>query len=231
MSPYNIPIYSEKWSHHVLNFCRHLRNCVYYSQKSPCCSPLALNWVSWFKINIEKCYHCCNPLLQRVSSSSDWFFLAPFYIAFLKSFSHMCAWNYLLCSFSSSCPQILLLCFIFSCLHKSLNFLCFLCMFFVRARFSQIWLQVQTCIPSSWWHHQCDKFLGCSCLILSTSEPPCQLLCGCLPNLILNQIQKKILLVKFKRCSFSSWVSSLTWFIAQPHSCVSTNNGPGMGKP
>lgn len=101
-----------------------------------------------------------------------------------------------------------LLYFLFS-LPNSLNFLCFLCMFFVSARFSQIWLQVQTCIPS-WWQHLCDKFLGCSCLVFSTSEPPCQfLLCGSLHNLIFNQIQKTNMLVKFKRCSFSSWVSSL----------------------
>lgn len=85
MCPYNIPIYSEKWSHHVLNSCRNIRNCACYSQKSPCCSPLALHWVSWFKINIEKCYHSAVLLCFKiVLSSSDWFFLAPFYIAFLS---------------------------------------------------------------------------------------------------------------------------------------------------
>lgn len=90
MCPYSIPIYSEKWSLHVLNFCKNLRNCACNGQRSPCCSPLALNWVSWFKINIEKCY--CSAVLLCFKNGLQFFrlvFLAPFYIAFL-SISPMC---------------------------------------------------------------------------------------------------------------------------------------------
>lgn len=190
----------EKWSHCVLNFCRNLRNCACAARSS-----LALNWISWFKINAEKCY--CSAVLLCFK---DCFFLAPFYIAFL-SLSPTCVLEII---FSVPFPVPKYFCPAVSSLQSALKFEL---TFSVSAAFSQIWLQVQTCIPSSWWQHQCVKFLGCSYLIFSTSEPPCQfLLCECLHNLILNQIQEAILLVKFKRCSFSSWVSSLIWFIAQP---------------
>lgn len=70
----------EKWSHCVLNFCRNLRNCACAARSS-----LALNWISWFKINAEKCY--CSAVLLCFK---DCFFLAPFYIAFLVFLPHVC---------------------------------------------------------------------------------------------------------------------------------------------
>lgn len=160
----------EKWSHSVLNFCRNLRNCACTGR-----SPLALNWISWFKYWEMLLLYCTPTLLQRLV------LLAPFYIAFLS----LSPTRVLEIIFSVPFPVPKYFRRAVSSLQSALK--SELLMFSVSARFSQIWLQVQTCIPSSWWQHQCDKFLGCSYLIFSTSEPPCQfLLCECLHNLILN---------------------------------------------
>lgn len=105
-----------------------------------------------------------------VSSSSDLFFLAPFYIAFFsKSSSHMCAWNYFLLSFPFSslpkyfCPAIFslqspqvsqLLAFSVCAFYKK-------CLIFIDSQT----FQVQTCMPSSWRQH--NKFLGCPWIFFS----------------------------------------------------------------
>lgn len=129
-------------------------------QKCYCCKQFFFVLNFWLK---NKYWEILLLLLQllysypskTVSSSSDLFFLAPFYVAsFSRSSSHMCAWNYFLLFFISfSLPKYLHPAILFFLrLHRCFNFLDFLCMLVIRSSwFLQIYklFWIWTYIPSS----------------------------------------------------------------------------------